>query len=65
MEMHPDERPSDVEQFRQVFFGLQPRPGTKLPAPSPPGLGAALQANWVVLLSALILFLIAVILTIV
>ncbi|MCA9899339.1 MAG: serine/threonine protein kinase [Anaerolineales bacterium] len=65
MAMHPDERPSTVEQFRQVFFGLQPRPGTKLPASSSPGLGAALRANWVALLAAFLLFLIAVILTIV
>ena len=64
MEMHPDERPSTVEQFRQVFFGLQPRPGTRLPNPSPAGLGAALQANWIVLLAAFVLFFIAVILTI-
>ncbi|MEZ4590817.1 MAG: serine/threonine-protein kinase [Chloroflexota bacterium] len=64
MEMHPDERPFTVEQFRQVFFGLQPRPGTQLPDPSPLGLGAALRANWVALLVAFLLFLIAVILTI-
>ena len=65
MEMHPDERPSDVAAFRQVFFGLQPRPGAKLPAPAAPGLGAALQANWVALLMVLLLFLAAIILTIV
>lgn len=64
MEMHPDERPSNVEAFRQVFFGLQPRPGTRLPAPSPPGLGEAIRANWVALLALFLLFLAAVILTI-
>ena len=64
MEMHPDERPSTIEAFRQVFFGLQPRPGTKLPDPSPPGLADAIQANWLALLAAFLLFLIAVILTI-
>ena len=65
MEMHPDERPSHVEAFRQVLFGLQPRPGAKLPGPAPDGLGAALRANWVALLAAFLLFLVAVILTIV
>jgi serine/threonine-protein kinase len=65
MEMHPDERPSTVDAFRQVFFGLQTRPGTHLPAPNPAGFVAALQANWFGLLAAVLLFLIAVILTIV
>jgi eukaryotic-like serine/threonine-protein kinase len=65
MEMHPDERPSNVEAFRQVFFGLQPRPGIDSPAPNPLGLGAALRANWIALLAAFLLFLIAVMLTIV
>ncbi len=65
MEMHPDERPSNVELFRQVFFGLQSRPGTKLPNPSPLGLGAALRANWLLLLAAFLLFIVAVLLTIV
>lgn len=65
MEMHPDERPSDVETFRQVFFGLQPRPGIELSQSKPLGLMAALQANWFILFAALLLFLIAVIVTIV
>jgi serine/threonine-protein kinase len=65
MEMHPEERPSNVEAFRQVFFGLQPRPGTRLPAPNPSGLGAALRANWVALLATFLLLIIAIILTIV
>jgi serine/threonine-protein kinase len=65
MEMHPDERPSSVEAFRQVFFGLQPRPGTRLPASHPLGLGAALRANWMALLATFLLLVIAVILTIV
>lgn len=64
MEMHPDERPSTVEAFRQVFFGLQPRPGTSLPAPSPPGLDEAIRANWAALLLLFLLFLAAVILTV-
>ncbi|MCB9008477.1 MAG: serine/threonine protein kinase [Ardenticatenaceae bacterium] len=65
MEMHPDERPSRVEAFRQVLFGMQPRPGTKLPEPSPIGLGAALRANWLALLALFFLFFVAVILTII
>jgi len=64
MEMHPDERPSNVEAFRQVFFGLQPRPGVTSSASSPLGLGAALRANWVALFTAFLLFIIAVALTI-
>ncbi|MBK8905925.1 MAG: serine/threonine protein kinase [Anaerolineaceae bacterium] len=65
MEMHPDERPSNVETFRQVFLGLQPRPGTRLRAPSPPGLSEAIRANWVALLALFLLFLAAVILTVI
>ena len=65
MEMHPDKRPSDVEAFRQVFFGLQPRPGVALSPSESLGLTAALQANWFVLLIALLLFLIAILVTIV
>ncbi len=65
MEMHPDERPSTVEAFRQVFFGLQPRPGTRLPAPPPLGLGTALRANWIALLITFLLLVLAIILTIV
>jgi hypothetical protein len=65
MEMHPDERPSSVEAFRQVFFGLQPRPGARLPVPNSLGFGAALQANWVALVATFLLLLIAIILTIV
>jgi serine/threonine-protein kinase len=64
MEMHPDERPSSVDSFRQVFFGLQSRPGTRLPDANPVGLSAALRANWITLMMAFLLFLIAVILTI-
>ena len=65
MEMHPDERPSTVESFREVFFGLKPRPGTELPEPDSLGLGSALRANWLAFLAAFVLFLIAIILTIV
>lgn len=65
MEMHPDERPSSVDAFRQVFFGLQPRPGAKSPVPQSLGIGAALRANWVALLATLLLLLIAIIVTIV
>ena len=64
MEMHPDERPSNMEAFRQVFFGLQPRPGMKLPGPGSLGFGAALRANWIALLVAFLLFITAIILTI-
>lgn len=65
MEMHPDERPSSVEEFRQVFFGLRSRPGLVASSSASPGLGAALQANWLALLLAILLFLVAIILTIV
>lgn len=65
MEMHPAERPSSVEAFRQVFFGMQPRPGAELHAPAASGLAAALKANWVALLLLIFLLLLAIILTIV
>ncbi|MCP4420277.1 MAG: serine/threonine protein kinase [Chloroflexi bacterium] len=64
MEMHPDERPSDVEAFRQVFFGLQPRPGFDLPTANPLGLGAAIRANWLAFLVVFLLLFVAVMLTI-
>lgn len=64
MAMHPDERPSTVEELRQVLFGLKPRPGR----PDRPGLAAevaqAVAANRLAVILALVLFVLAIILTI-
>jgi len=65
MEMHPDERPESVEQFRQVLFGLQTRPGRVGVRRAGSTWGGALRANRVVLMFALILMILAIILTIV
>lgn len=65
LEMHPDERPPTVEAFRQVLFGLKPRPdklGGELDAG--PNWIEAIYANRVALVLAIILFFIAVALTI-
>lgn len=64
MAMHPDERPSSLEQFRRVMFGLEPRPG-KAASPSVDGrFAAALYQHRAALFLVIILFFIAVILTI-
>lgn len=61
MEMHPDDRPQNIEQFAQALYGkiARPQPAT------PGGLTQALRANWFLLFLALGLFFLAVVLTIV
>ena len=62
MEMHPDERPADLRQFAGALLGDEPRP---LPARGnqSPGWRDAFWEHRMVLLSALVLFVVAVLLT--
>lgn len=63
MAMHPDERPSAIEEFREVLLGLKPVPGQKSnPAPTLP-IANALQANRGLLATAVLLFTLAILLT--
>lgn len=64
MEMHPDDRPSNLEQFRRVFFGLEPRPGHTRTQSGDGRLEAALYKHRAALLTAVILLILAIILTI-
>jgi serine/threonine-protein kinase len=64
MEMHPDERPLDIESFGKVLFGLEPRPGRSSQIPVSALETAFYQNRYAVLLMAA-LFLLAVILTII
>ncbi len=64
MEMHPDQRPTSVEAFYQVFNGRQPRPGREGETTAVAELISALQANWVTAVFVFTLFLMAVLITI-
>mgnify|MGYP002713014837 CR=1 FL=1 len=65
LEMHPDDRPDTVQQFYEALTGQRPIPGIKT-AVSPTKLFTdALKANWLPLLLAFTLFLVAILLTIV
>ena len=63
LEMHPDDRPETVEQFRQALWGERRRP-LRPQSAKPSELGAALRANRNLLLLALALFIVALLLTI-
>ncbi len=63
MEMHPDERPSDIATFRRVLNGQSPRPGRKTP-PGEMTLLQALRAHRLAMLVTAGLFLLAVLITI-
>jgi serine/threonine-protein kinase len=60
MEMHPDERPENVDQFAQALLGQHRRPA-RLPA-NP--IADALRTNWLIFWIALFLFILAVLLTV-
>jgi serine/threonine-protein kinase len=60
MEMHPDERPENVEQFAQALLGQHRRPVRQ---PADP-IADALRTNWLILLITLALFILAVLLTV-
>jgi serine/threonine-protein kinase len=64
MEMHPDERPRDIEQFRPVFMGEERRPRRGFTQSAGVSLTAALQSNRAIFFIALGLFILAILLTI-
>lgn len=64
LEMHPDDRPDTIQQFYEALTGQKPIPGTKTAVPVTKLFSDALKANWMPLLLALGLFLVAILLTI-
>lgn len=63
LEMHPDERPSDMDAFRRVLYGQEHRPGQKsLPLEQP--IWQAFRNHRILALFTLGLFLLAILLTI-
>ena len=64
MEMHPDDRPEDIEAFRRVLFGIAPRPGKENGSQPRSDFGVALQQNQWLILFAFLLMLIAIVLTV-
>jgi eukaryotic-like serine/threonine-protein kinase len=63
MEMHPDERPSSIEMFREALAGRGTRP--LAPTANSPAWLDALRSNALLLITAFVLFLLALLLTIV
>ncbi|MGW8319188.1 MAG: serine/threonine-protein kinase [Candidatus Promineifilaceae bacterium] len=63
LEMHPDDRPADVDEFGQFLFGLGPRPRHADQLQSGHPLLRALEANSAIALVALSLLLLAIALT--
>ena len=64
MGMHPDDRPDNVAQFRQVLLGKENRPNKRGVSIADDTLAAALKGHRLPALLALSLFIIAIILTI-
>ena len=64
MEMHPDDRPESITQFRQVLLGKENRPGRRDKLTGEDTLATALKSNRLPALIALSLFILAIILTI-
>lgn len=65
MEMHPDDRPERIELFRKVLMGESRRPPRGQNKLAEPDLAEALKMNWTLALIALILFITAIVLTII
>ena len=59
MEMHPDDRPQSINQFAQALFGHGSRPR----ATEAGSWGDALRANWLMAVLALVLFVLALLVT--
>jgi serine/threonine-protein kinase len=64
LEMHPDERPHSIEKFREVLVGRENRPGKRMGQTAENSLPDALKQNRLPALIALILFILAIIITI-
>lgn len=64
MEMHPDERPSSVEQFQQALAGSITKRMSGVNASAANTLGQAMKANWPIILMSAALFILAIALTI-
>jgi len=64
LEMHPDERPGSIEGFREVLSGREKRPGKRGGLMAENGFSDALKQNRLPALLALLLFILAIILTI-
>ncbi|MCP4358787.1 MAG: serine/threonine protein kinase [Chloroflexi bacterium] len=64
MEMHPDERPSTINEFRQALFGIKSRPGKKVGLSKVSELGRAIYVNRIAIVIVVCLFILAIILTI-
>jgi len=64
MEMHPEDRPRHVEEFRQVLFGFKPRPVANPEDNKSNNLSQAIYAYRFGILLALLLFVLAIILTV-
>jgi serine/threonine-protein kinase len=64
LEMHPDDRPNSMREFRQVLMGMERRPVKGVSVPAEPGLAEALRVNRPIALVAFVLFILAIMLTI-
>ena len=65
MEMHPDERPSTIERFQQALAGLIPRANGYNNSSSQASLSQAVRDNGLIILVSAVLFILAIVLTIV
>ena len=63
MEMHPDDRPRDLRQFRRALTGGEGPPQEREDSRRP-SIREAVRVNWLPFLAALLLFLLAVALTV-
>lgn len=63
LEMHPDDRPENVTVFSQTLLGQIARPPRRQSGPVRPGLLDALRANQAIALVALLLLVLALVLT--
>jgi serine/threonine-protein kinase len=65
MEMHPEERPRNVQEFNDVLFGLKPRPLSNTADNGTGSLSQAFYSHRFALLFALLLLLLTIILTVI
>ncbi|PID85766.1 MAG: protein kinase [Chloroflexi bacterium] len=65
LRMHPDDRPDTVRQFYRVLSGKEPLPGRKTAVTTTQLFTEAMKENWIPIILAFALFLMAVLLTII